>query len=125
MFSKCYSLTWLDLSSFKTSNVTDMSYMFNSDWALSVVYVTDWYFNTDKVANSENMFSMWMLLKRRNIYDKTLARIPDDENDWVFTSILDKPYNISYELNWWIFEDDSEEMYTTRSWANLISPIKT
>jgi surface protein len=29
MFSNCYKLTSLDLSNFDTSNVTDISYMFN------------------------------------------------------------------------------------------------
>ena len=34
MFSNCGSLTSLDLSNFKTSNVVDMRYMFEFGWSL-------------------------------------------------------------------------------------------
>ena len=41
MFARCTSLKSLDVSSFNTANVSDMSYMFEACRALSVIYVGD------------------------------------------------------------------------------------
>lgn len=45
----------LDLSSFDTSNVTTMGYMFNENTNLKTIYVSD-KFTTKNVAVSTNMF---------------------------------------------------------------------
>ena len=47
--------TTLDLSSFDTSKVTDMSYMFQSSSDLTTIYVSN-KFLTDKVTSSSSMF---------------------------------------------------------------------
>ena len=59
MFSGCGNLKTLDLSSFSTSKVTDMSGMFDSCWELTSVYVgNDW--NTAAVTLGDNMFTNCM-----------------------------------------------------------------
>lgn len=58
MFQQCYKIATLDVSSFDTSNVTDMSYMFNmnkcQDPLLSKLNVGN--FNTCNVTNMTAMF---------------------------------------------------------------------
>ena len=54
MFSSCKKLTSLDLSTFDTGNVTDMSSMFSFCEALKSVNTKG--FKTDKVKNMESMF---------------------------------------------------------------------
>ena len=55
MFSGCSSLTTLDLSSFNTSNVTNMSYMFSTCNSLTTLDLGN--FNTSNVTNMSYMFS--------------------------------------------------------------------
>ena len=55
MFSSCYLLSTLDLSSFNTSNVTDMSYMFSNCNDLISLNITS--FNTSNVTKMIAMFS--------------------------------------------------------------------
>ncbi len=54
MFSLCCSLTSLDLSSFNTSQVTNMYYMFSGCSALKILEGSGW--NVDNVTSSDNMF---------------------------------------------------------------------
>ena len=54
MFSGCSVLTNLDLSSFNTTNVTDMSYMFSGCSSLINLDLSG--FNTSKVTNMYSMF---------------------------------------------------------------------
>jgi surface protein len=54
MFFVCKSLTTLDLSSFNTSNVTDMGYMFNDCESLTTLDVSS--FDTSNVTNMDVMF---------------------------------------------------------------------
>ena len=54
MFSNCFDLTSLDLSSFNTSNVTSMESMFNNCQSLTSLELT--HFNTSNVTNMYNMF---------------------------------------------------------------------
>ena len=54
MFASCYALTSLDLSNFNTQNVTDMSYMFFGCKALTSLDVSK--FNTQNVTNMSRMF---------------------------------------------------------------------
>ena len=55
MFGMCQSLTSLDLSSFNTSNVTNMSAMFMGCNALKIVDLTS--FDISKVTTVEGMFN--------------------------------------------------------------------
>ena len=54
MFVKCGKLASLDLSSFDTSNVTNMSHMFKFCTTLTELDLSN--FKTDKVTNMEYMF---------------------------------------------------------------------
>ncbi|SHL28847.1 BspA family leucine-rich repeat surface protein, partial [Xylanibacter ruminicola] len=55
MFTSCYALTSLDVSKFKTDNVTDMSEMFLGCLALTSLDVSN--FKTDKVTTMGSMFN--------------------------------------------------------------------
>ena len=70
MFFGCDVLTSLDLSNFDTSNVTDMSHMFDSCKYLNVIYAgKNW--NTDKVTTSNNMFTACKNLKGAISFDRS------------------------------------------------------
>ena len=69
MFGGCQILELLDLSSFNTSNVTDMTGMFNSSSDLKNIYVSERW-NMDSVTNFENMFGGSELLPNYN-YDES------------------------------------------------------
>ena len=56
MFFWCSSLTNLDLSSFNTSNVTDMSHMFSSCSSLTSLDLSN--FNTANVTDMQSMFEL-------------------------------------------------------------------
>lgn len=81
MFYGCNKLKELDLSSFDTSNVVEMSYMFNRASSLEKIYASE-KFVTDNVINSDYMF--WVTpnlvggngtLYNGSYRDKTYARI--------------------------------------------------
>ncbi|MDG4967104.1 BspA family leucine-rich repeat surface protein [Lactococcus lactis] len=55
MFNNCSSLTNLDVTHLDTTNVTDMSFMFNNCSSLTNLDVT--HFNTSNVINMKEMFS--------------------------------------------------------------------
>ena len=55
MFNSCYFLKSLDVSGFNTSKVTNMSNMFNSCWEIKSLDVSG--FNTSKVTNMSYMFN--------------------------------------------------------------------
>ena len=55
MFQKCYELEYIDLSSFDTSNVTNMSWMFNQCNKLKEIKGIN-KFNTNKVSDMNTMF---------------------------------------------------------------------
>ena len=58
MFNRCYKLSSLDLSSFNTSNVTDLSEMFRGCSALRTIYVGDgWQLSGMAQAISRNVFN--------------------------------------------------------------------
>lgn len=54
MFSQCANLTSLDVSKWDTSNVTDMEYMFQGCSELTSLDASNW--DTSKVSNMEYMF---------------------------------------------------------------------
>ena len=55
VFQSCRNLTSIDLSNWDTSNVTDMSYMFNHCTNLTSLDLSNW--DTSKVDNMSGMFS--------------------------------------------------------------------
>jgi surface protein len=55
MFTNCYSLQTLDLSSFNTAAVTDMTYMFYNCYSLQTLDLS--YFNTAAVTTMSQMFT--------------------------------------------------------------------
>ena len=58
MFYRCYKLTSLDLSSFNTANVTDMSELFRGSSALQTIYVGDgWQMSDMALTVSRNLFN--------------------------------------------------------------------
>ena len=65
MFSYCESLESIDLSSFNTNNVTNMSYMFSGCKSLESIDLS--LFNTNNVTNMSHMFSHCESLKIENI----------------------------------------------------------
>ena len=67
MFDGCRGLTLLDLSGWNTSNVTDMSYMFNSCSGLTSLDLSGW--NTSKVTTMNQMFSGCSKLKTIRMKD--------------------------------------------------------
>ena len=77
MFYDCSSLVNLNLSSFNTSNVTNMYSMFAFCKNIKTIYVSDLW-NVDNVTNSTNMFSACTSLVGAVPYDsakidKTMA----------------------------------------------------
>ena len=61
MFLGCSSLETIDLSSFKTNNVSDMEYMFSDCSSLKSIDLSS--FNTNNVINMDNMFFLCSSLK--------------------------------------------------------------
>ena len=64
MFEDCSSLTFLDLSNFKTENVQYMSYMFSGCSSLTSLDLSN--FKTENVKNMNSMF--WECNSLQNIY---------------------------------------------------------
>ena len=71
MFSRCSSLTNIDLSNFNTNNVTDMSCMFQYCSSLTNIDLSN--FNTNNVTELADMFDGCEKLHKNNI-------IVDEEN---------------------------------------------
>ena len=67
MFKCCSSLTQLDISNFDTSKVTKMYEMFNSCSKLTTIYVSNKW-NVDNVTESEEMFTDCINLPNYNSY---------------------------------------------------------
>ena len=100
MFINCSSLTTLDVSNFKTYNVTNMNGMFINCSNLQTIYVGD-IWTTKNVTESENMFYGCNNLYggkgtayNGNIIDATYANIDDPENGkpGYFTKAGEKPF---------------------------------
>ena len=73
MFNYCKGVTSLDLSSFDTSNVTTMSYMFSNATSVVTIYVSD-SFVTDKALSSISVFTACNNLKNGDIKYSTSAK---------------------------------------------------
>ena len=65
MFRRCSSLQSIDLSSFNTTNVNDMSCMFSGCSSLQSIDLSS--FNTTNVNNMSCMFSRCSSLKKDNV----------------------------------------------------------
>ena len=92
MFHGCNKLTSLNVSSFDTSKVTNMRYMFQNSKDLKTIYVSN-KFNTDTVIDSTNMFTSCTSLVGGNgttydstKIDKTYARIDTASTPGYFTA---------------------------------------
>ena len=92
MFSNCWDLKNLDLSSFNTAKVTDMSYMFNECGSLETIYCDDdW--NTGTV-NGDGMFTScyWLTggngtaMEEWGVTDITFAHLDTPDNPGYFTA---------------------------------------
>ena len=75
MFDECQSLKQLDLSGWNTSNVTDMSYMFFGCWSLKKLDISNW--DTSSVTNMNNMFCGCRSLKELNISGWNVSNVTD------------------------------------------------
>ena len=129
MFAYCNNLKEIDLSSFDTVNVTRMERMFNSSPKLKTIYVwekfkinsnvTSWYMFTWDIS-----LVWWNWTTYNENYTNWIYAVIDDDNHpWYFTNILDRPYNITYNLNWWeiVWE---RYAYTQRDSFTLPIPIR-
>ncbi|UKI58141.1 MAG: DUF285 domain-containing protein [Clostridium sp.] len=114
MFNTCPATT-LDLSSFDTSNVTNMKAMFNAAANLTTIYVSN-KFTTNNVTSSNSMFTrckklvggMGTTFDSTSELDKTYARIDGGEaNPGYFTDIADKP-----------------STFGTDDWATIVSSVR-
>ena len=73
MFTSCKSLGHIDLSSFNTKNVVDMSYMFNNCVSLIDLDLSNFY--TYSLVNMEHMFSYCANLKGLDISNFNTANV--------------------------------------------------
>ena len=73
MFSKCSSLTTLDLHTFNTAKVTDMSMMFYQCYGLTSLRVGS--FNTANVTNMKQMFQECSSLAKLNLSEWNTAKV--------------------------------------------------
>lgn len=78
MFGNCYNLTSLDLSNFNTSNVTDMSGMFSGCSQASSIDLSS--FDTSKVTNMNSMFYGCLKLKNLNISNFDFTSVTNYES---------------------------------------------
>jgi surface protein len=93
MFSYCGKLTSLDLSSFDTSNVTNMSSMFSNCYTLTRV---DGYISF-KSYSSSTMSSSYMFSSNSTLRKITFKDIGYNSNA--------KQFNMSYVSNWGVNND--------------------
>ena len=78
MFYNCYSLTELDVSNFNTSNVTNMSWMFSSCEKLESLDVSN--FNTIKVTDMDYMFYNCRMLKSLDLSNFDTSNVDNMTN---------------------------------------------
>lgn len=78
MFNNCASLISLDVSSFNTSNVTDMNRMFASCDALTSLDISS--FDTGSVTNMQNMFSDMDNIETIYVSDNFVTNLVPDNN---------------------------------------------
>jgi surface protein len=79
MFQLCTELEYLDLSNFDTSNVTDMSYMFNECYKLKEIKGIN-KFNTNNVTNMAVMFQSCKKLESLDLSNFNTSNVTDMSN---------------------------------------------
>ena len=99
MFSSCTALTYLDLSSFDTSNVNDMSGMFSSCTALTYLDLSS--FDTSNVTSMANMFSICTALTTLDLssFDTSRANVSSMFNNCISLRVIDISTNMSNALS--------------------------
>ena len=75
LFSKCYSLTYINLSNFNMSNIKDMSWMFSRCSSLKNINLSN--FNTYNVTNTKFMFSGCSSLTNINLSNFKTNNVKD------------------------------------------------
>ena len=78
MFENCSGLTSLNLSSFNTANVTDMSAMFENCSGLTSLNLSS--FNTANLENMNNMFSRCTALENLTIGNFDMQKVTNADN---------------------------------------------
>ena len=81
MFQGCNEIEYLDLSSFDTSNVTDMDYMFNKCKKLKEIKGIN-KFNTNKVNNMRAMFQECSEIEYLDLSNFDTSNVTD--MSWMF-----------------------------------------
>ena len=92
MFYKCTSLKNIDLRSFDTSNVRDMSYMFYECKNLTNLNLIGW--NTEKVTSMKQMFESCNNLKSITATQTVQDKILNPKSDTYFTT--DVPSDVTW-----------------------------
>ena len=129
LFYWCENLSEIDVSTWNTSKVTNMWNMFYNTTNLKTIYVWSG-FKTNSVISSGLMFQwatslIWWnwTIYSWNHTDWEYAVIDDEYYSWYFTNILDKPYTITYDLDWWTMSWE-KATYTQRDSFIIPIPIK-
>ena len=78
IFNNCINLTALDVSNWNTTNVTNMDWMFTSCNNLTALDVSN--FNTDKVTNMNNMFGWCNKLTTLDVSNFNTNNVTDMSN---------------------------------------------
>ena len=119
MFEKATGLSEIDLWGWNISKVENMDNMFNETSNLKTVYVWD-DFKVQNFSSAKNMFSGAISIVGWNgtTYNsqkknQEYAKIDSITASWYLTNILDKPYVITYDLDWWIITWE-KTVYTQR-----------
>ena len=101
MFDDCGNLINLDLSSFNTSQVTDMEYMFHDCNALTSVDLSS--FNTSQVTNMERMFDNCYVLTSVDLSSFNTSRVTNMrymfDTCWKLASVDLSSFNTSQVTN--------------------------
>ena len=98
MFYRCSNLTNIDLSSFNTKNVTNMSCMFYGCSNLTNIDLSS--FNTKNVTNMSGMFSYCSNLKKIRITEKYNGKLINKAKDENITIEYDWDNKLNKYLNY-------------------------
>lgn len=93
MFNNCQSLKMVEFNNFNTANVEDMSYMFNMCSALSSLDLSS--FNTTNVSYFNNMFAGCTNISTLliNSFDEKITNLSSDAYRYMFQSMVKDEYS--------------------------------
>ena len=111
MFNACYSLKSLELSSFDTSNVTDMSNMFGLCESLATLDLSN--FNTSNLSDKASLFSSCYLLTSVDFTNVVFLNI--SEYEYMF-----KDSNINMQI---IVKDETQRTWLTSKFPELTNVV--